>query len=155
MNGTSVDANLTSALGYSAVGDNQHTSPDLSGPYPLTTSASTDSHDAPISVTSLRPTALDKIQNFLLRGERRQAYHYALDERLWAHAMIIASSIDKDAWKEVVNEFLRSELGVKNDSSRAPSYKRGNDSSVPIVNGREGLRVAYSLYSGQGAAAGE
>lgn len=58
--------------------------------------------------------------------------------------MVIASSIDKDAWKEVVNEFLRTELASGN-----------NDNHKPTTDGREWLRVAYSLFSGQGAAAGK
>ncbi|KAI6109788.1 Sec23-binding domain of Sec16-domain-containing protein [Pisolithus sp. B1] len=104
-----------------------------------------------ISVTATRPSALDKIQEFLVRGERRQAYHYALDEKLWAHAMVISSSIDKEAWKEVVGEFLKAELGV-HDPQHA-LVTRGNDSVPPRTNGRECLRVVYSLFSGQGPAA--
>ncbi|PFH54340.1 hypothetical protein AMATHDRAFT_44853 [Amanita thiersii Skay4041] len=109
--------------------------------------------DSVISTNILRSSSLDKIQEFLLRGERRQAYHYALDEKLWAHAMIIASSVDKEAWKEVVAEFLKAELGVKEESSLlgAPNSK-GRDPTLS-TNGREGLRVAYSLFSGQGSAA--
>ncbi|KAI6109003.1 Sec23-binding domain of Sec16-domain-containing protein [Pisolithus croceorrhizus] len=97
-----------------------------------------------ISVTATRPSALDKIQEFL-------AYHYALDEKLWAHAMVISSSIDKEAWKEVVGEFLKAELGV-HDPQHA-LVTRGNDSVPPRTNGRECLRVVYSLFSGQGPAA--
>lgn len=103
-------------------------------------------------MTTLRATSLDKIEEFLLRGERRQAYHYALDERLWAHAMVIASSINKDAWKEVVSEFISSELGAKVDNSFALPGRPGGQTSSG--NGREGLRVAYSLFSGQGPTAG-
>lgn len=114
-----------------------------------------DLNESPISVTALRPSALVKIQEFLLRGERRQAYHFALDEKLWAHAMIIASSIDKEAWKEVINEFLRSELGPTSDSSRLPAFPRNSEAASMSMNGREWLRVAYSLFSGQGPAAGE
>lgn len=101
--------------------------------------------DAPISVVSLHPSTLDKIQEFLRKGERRAAYNLALDEKLWAHAMVIASSVDKDAWQEVVNEFLKGELGVKgsDDLSAHPS----------VSNGYESLRVAYRLYSGQGPSA--
>lgn len=110
------------------------------------------SDTTPISVTTLRATSLDKIEEFLLRGERRQAYHYALDERLWAHAMVIASSINKDAWKEVVSEFISSELGAKVDNSFALPGRPGGQTSSG--NGREGLRVAYSLFSGQGPTAG-
>lgn len=99
--------------------------------------------EIPISVITLKPSSLDKIQGFLLRGERHEAYQYALDEKLWAHAMVIASSIDKEAWKEVVNDFLNNELRPKDLAS-------GTDKAT---NGRECLRVAYSLFSGQGAAA--
>jgi hypothetical protein len=109
--------------------------------------SSTDAYDAPIAVSTLHPSALDKIQDFLLRGDRRKAYHFALDRKLWAHAMIIASSIDKDAWKEVATEFVKTELGVRQGLT--------SKSTPDISNvGRAPLRVAYSLYSGQGAAAG-
>lgn len=107
--------------------------------------------DAPVVTYKIKPSALDKIQEFLLQGERRQAYHYALDERMWAHAMLISSSLDKEAWKEVVNEFIRAELGVRTDQKKPAPH--GGDPSV--ANGREPLRVAYSLFAGQGAAAGE
>ena len=110
------------------------------------TSGSLASNEAPISVTALKPSALEKIQEFLIRGERRQAYHYALDEKLWAHAMVIASSIDRDSWQEAVKEFIRVELGSKG----AQDDKIRSDDS----NSRESLRVAYSLFAGQGAASG-
>ncbi|KAJ6630820.1 Sec23-binding domain of Sec16-domain-containing protein [Mycena sp. CBHHK59/15] len=139
-NGSSIDPPGTSpALGFSSIADIQRPlgdSPTIS--YPAIPTS--DSNELPIATSILRPSALDKIQEFLVRGERRQAYHYALDERLWAHAMVIASSIDRDAWKETVNEFLRTELGANDNHIATPT------------NGREGLRVAYSLYSGQGSA---
>lgn len=99
-----------------------------------------DTKETPLSVTTLKPSSLNKIQEFLLLGERRKAYHYALDEHLWAHAMVIASSIDKESWKDVVQDFLKTELGNK---------------ELDSVTGREGLRMAYSLFSGQGAASGK
>lgn len=118
-------------------------------------SLGSDSGESPIASSTLRPSTLTKIQEFLLRGERRQAYHIALDEKLWAHAMVIASSIDKDAWKEVVNEFIHSELGVKDDGHRATIRAKPNEPPAPLTNGREWLKVAYSLFSGQGPAAGK
>jgi len=113
------------------------------------------SNEAPISVTTLKPSALEKIQEFLIRGERRQACHYALDEKLWAHAMVIASSIDRDAWQEVAKEFIRAELGSKDvkDSGTRPNDPRRDSLPTP-TDGRESLRVAYSLFAGQGAASG-
>jgi COPII coat assembly protein SEC16 len=97
------------------------------------------SNETPLATYQTRPSSLDKIQDFLIRGERKKACHYAADEKLWAHAMVIASSVDKETWKEVVNDFVRSELGAREEKS----------------NGREALRVAYSLFAGQGAAAGK
>ena len=103
-----------------------------------------------LSVQTIRSSTLDKIQDLLARGERTAAYRYALDERLWAHAMIIASSIDKDAWKEVVNDFIRSEL----TSQVSVDGTGPNQRDVTPGTGREPLKVAYGLYSGQGAGSG-
>jgi len=113
-------------------------------------------NEAPVSVTTLKPSALEKIQEFLIRGERKQACHYALDEKLWAHAMVIARSTDRDAWQEVVKEFIRAELGPKEvrDDKPKPSDPRRGPLPTATSNGRESLRVAYSLFAGQGAASG-
>ncbi|KAF8495614.1 Sec23-binding domain of Sec16-domain-containing protein [Gautieria morchelliformis] len=115
------------------------------------TSSYAPPNEQSLAVYHLRSSTLDRIQEFLLRGERRQAYHYALDEKLWAHAMLIASSVDTQAWKEAVNEFLRSELAV-NLPGRAITGSN-SEGTVMQTNGRESLRVAYSLFAGQGAAA--
>jgi COPII coat assembly protein SEC16 len=108
-----------------------------------------DPHDRVVSAQTVRSSALDKIQDLLARGDRKAAYCYASDEGLWAHAMIIASSIDKEAWKEVVNDFIRSEL---NSQVLANGTGPGHRDSSALATGREPLKVAYSLYSGQGAA---
>lgn len=125
------------SLGFPRVGDSHPSLPTLN-------------HDAsgesPITVNTLRASNLDRIQDLLVRGERRAAFQYAADEKLWAHAMVIASSIDKDSWKEVVSEFVRAEL------TNTPSIS-GNP-KLPALEGREPLKVAYSLFAGQGAAAG-
>ncbi|KAL8278678.1 hypothetical protein RQP46_008970 [Phenoliferia psychrophenolica] len=93
--------------------------------------------DAPFTTYAVTPSNLDKITDFLLRGERRKAVKYALDHKLWAHAFVISSCVDTDCWKDVVAEFLRSELAPPVDGT--------------TTNGREGLRVAYSMFAGLGA----
>ncbi|KAH9063420.1 Sec23-binding domain of Sec16-domain-containing protein [Lactarius vividus] len=108
-----------------------------------------ESHDRVLSVHTVRSLALDKIQDLLAQGERTAAYRYALDEHLWAHAMVIASSVDKEAWKEVVNDFIRSELSSQVPANGTGSHQR---EALPPGTGREPLKVAYGLYSGQGAA---
>ncbi|TFK54858.1 hypothetical protein OE88DRAFT_1732154 [Heliocybe sulcata] len=119
---------------------------DLSLGYPGLASSNAD--EIPLASYVVTPSSLNKIQDFLLRGERRKACHYALDHKLWAHAMLIASSVDKEAWKEVVHEFLRTELGYKADSSQGSSPVNGKAADP----GRTSLRVAYSLFAGEGAA---
>lgn len=136
--GASLDVNGIPSQSYSSLMPDAHrvipeSSSQSNGP--ISTSNETISPTHKISV-------INRIEDFLLRGERYQAYQYALDEKLWPHAMIIASSIDKESWKAVVNQFLRDELG----DSR-------NIDSLPFASSRENLRVAYSLFSGQGAAA--
>jgi hypothetical protein len=114
-----------------------------------------NSFEAPISVTTLTSSALNKIEELLVRGERRKAYTYALDQKLWAHAMVIASSIDKEAWKEVVNDFIHTELASQDDPPHSAAKIPGGNPLKQAPTRREGLRAAYSLFSGQGAAAGQ
>ncbi|KZT67726.1 hypothetical protein DAEQUDRAFT_712916 [Daedalea quercina L-15889] len=120
-------------------------SPSLAAASPYISLAATqNSTDAIIATHTLQSSHLDKIQEFLLQGERRAASHYASDQKLWAHAMVIASSIDKEAWKEVVTEFVRTELASR---PQAPGAQ-----AKAATDGREALRVAYSLFAGHGSA---
>ncbi|KAI0709341.1 Sec23-binding domain of Sec16-domain-containing protein [Earliella scabrosa] len=111
----------------------------LSSNYSLS-SAIPNTQDQTISKTVVRSSQLDKIQDLLAQGDRRGACHYAADEKLWQHALLIASSIDKECWKEVVTEWIRAELVTDSTSAQGD-----------VTNGREALRVAYSLFGGNGA----
>lgn len=104
----------------------------------------TDSTEQTMAVHYAKNSSLDRIREFLIRGEKLRAYHFAMDEKLWAHAMLIANSVDSQSFKEVANEFIHSELGVKH-------ILHANSEQTPQVNGKESLRVAYSLLSGHGA----
>jgi hypothetical protein len=119
--------------------------------FPNFSATPSTSTDAPIATYTVRASALEKLSDFLVRGDRKKAYHFALDEKLWAHAMVIASSIDKEAWKEVVKEFVRTELGNPTSTSALSSGDEHGKSS----NGREPLRVAYNFFAGHGAGARE
>ena len=113
----------------------------LSGSYGALSSALPNLQDQTVATVVVRSSQLDKLQDLLARGDRRAACHYAADEKLWAHALLIASGIDKECWKEVVTEWIRAEL--------VTDPNQGGGSSL-----REPLRVAYSLFGGNGAAAG-
>ncbi|SAM82087.1 related to SEC16-COPII vesicle coat protein required for ER transport vesicle budding [Ustilago bromivora] len=91
-----------------------------------------------ITSHELRSDFLQKVQTMLLRGERRQAVEYAVAQKMWAHAMTIASCVDKECWKEVVSEFIEQEV-VAAEASLS-SQGQGD---------LQGLKVAYNVFSGQ------
>ncbi|EST05451.1 Sec16, central conserved domain protein [Kalmanozyma brasiliensis GHG001] len=91
-----------------------------------------------ITSHELRTGFLQKLQVMLLRGERREAVDYAVSTKMWAHAMTIASCLDKDCWKQVVSDFIEQEVGA------------GEASLVGQGQGDlQGLKVAYNVFSGQ------
>lgn len=90
--------------------------------------------EAPITTIELRASDLDQIQQMLLLGQRHEAVRYATSKRLWSHAFILASSIDKTNWQNVVQQFVEAEMSGQSD--------------------RSSLRLAYGLFAGKGGAAG-
>ncbi|KAL4803292.1 Sec23-binding domain of Sec16-domain-containing protein [Aspergillus unguis] len=101
---------------------------------------------------------LDSIRDSLLLGEREKAVWSAADNRLWGHAMIIASTLDKSIWKQVVQEFVRRE--VRSSSGNAESlaalyeifagnFEESIDELVP-PSARAGLQMV-SKVDGQGS----
>ena len=86
-------AALVPSLVSSAEGAESLTTPATLGFSVPTRDKVANPNDPAIAVHTLKASHLDKIQKLLLRGERRAAYQYAADEKLWAHAMVIASSI--------------------------------------------------------------
>ncbi|KAH8913773.1 hypothetical protein BT69DRAFT_1344126 [Atractiella rhizophila] len=101
---------------------------------PNTPSFNTQS-SSPVATYTVLPSHIEKIHSILLCGEKKKALKYTIDRKLWAHAFVIASAVDQEAWKEVAQEFIKHELGAGPGGS----------------NGKESLRVAYSLFAGAGA----
>lgn len=71
------------------------------------------------------PEAMEALRKILLRGEREAAVWHAVDQRLWAHAMLLASTLDPKIWKQVVQEFVRQEVKTfgRNTESLASLYQ--------------------------------
>ncbi|KAI8083014.1 Sec23-binding domain of Sec16-domain-containing protein, partial [Halteromyces radiatus] len=92
----------------------------------------------------LSEITLDKLQDYLARGDRRGAVAYAMQQDLWSHALIISSCVDRELWQAVVRGFSQRELAVTANSKqeRIHHHMEGN---------RQGLRVLYALFSGMGA----
>jgi hypothetical protein len=66
------------------------------------------------------PAAVNVLRNHLYQGEREKAVWHAADQRLWAHALLIASTLNnKDLWKQVVQEFVRKEIRKIGDNTEA------------------------------------
>lgn len=77
----------------------------------------------------LDTSAIETIRKNLLQGDREKAVWDAVDAGLWAHAMLIASTLDKQIWKQVVQEFVRQEV-------------------KPVGMNTESLAALYEIFAG-------
>ena len=101
------------------------------------------------------PVAVDTLRKTLLRGDREKAMWHAVDSRLWAHALLIASTLDRSKWREVVQEFVRREVKIigANTESLAALYEvfAGNlDESIDELvppSARAGLQMVSRIDS--------
>lgn len=105
--------------------------------------------DVPSQPDAFNPQLVDSLRNDLVIGDRQKAVWAAVDSRLWGHAMVIASTLDKSVWKQVVQEFVRREVRstTGNTESLAALYEifAGNieesiDELVP-PSARAGLQM--------------
>ncbi|KAJ5376510.1 hypothetical protein N7509_013396 [Penicillium cosmopolitanum] len=112
----------------------------------------------PLQSDSVDPRWMEDLRNDLFLGEREKAVWGAVDRRLWGHAMIVASTMDKSVWKQVVQEFVRREIKstAANSESLSALYEifAGNveesiDELVP-PSARAGHHL-ISKADGQGA----
>ncbi|PGH00663.1 hypothetical protein GX51_05649 [Blastomyces parvus] len=96
---------------------------------------------------------METIRRYLLAGEREKAVWEAVDRRLWGHAMLISSTLDKSVWKQVMQEFIRREVKAvgNNTESMATLYEifAGNleesvDELVP-PSARAGLQMVSKI----------
>ncbi|ODM20314.1 hypothetical protein SI65_03367 [Aspergillus cristatus] len=114
--------------------------------------------NAPSQPDAIDSRSIDTLRDNLILGEREKAVWDAVDNRLWGHAMIIASTMEKSVWKQVVQEFVRREVRsmTSNAESLAAAYEifAGNfeecvDELVP-PSARAGLQMV-STVDGQGS----
>lgn len=71
------------------------------------------------------PEAIEALRKILLQGEQEKAVWYAADQRLWAHSLILASTLHPDIWRQAVQEFIRLEIRTtgQNTESLASFYQ--------------------------------
>lgn len=101
------------------------------------------------------PIAVEKLRATLLKGKRTDAVWQAVDNRLWSHALLLASTLDKTVWKQVVAEFVKQEvktIGASSDSLCAfyevlgGNVEESIDQLVP-PSARAGLRMVSKVDS--------
>ncbi|KAI8048772.1 Sec23-binding domain of Sec16-domain-containing protein [Gilbertella persicaria] len=95
---------------------------------------------------NLSDQILAKMEYLLVAGNRRDAVDYAVQEDLWAHALIISSCVDKQLWQQVIQQFVDREMNAAPD-------QRLNRVFHNIAGNNQALRVMYRLFSGAGASA--
>ena len=97
----------------------------------------------------VKPEAIENLRKLLLHGEREKAVWHAVDNRLWAHAMLLASTLEKSVWKQVSQEFVRQEVKTFGDNTEslaalyqifAGNWDESMDELVP-PSARAGLQM--------------
>ena len=76
---------------------------------------------ASLKVESMDPMAMQTIRKYLLRGARQEAVWYAVDKRLWSHAILIATTLNRDVWRQVVQEFVKHEVKPAGENTESLS----------------------------------
>jgi hypothetical protein len=82
------------------------------------------SNSTSVQAEAVDSDLLQSIKKDLLVGDREKAVWQAVDGRLWGHAMIMSSALDKTLWKQVVQEFVKREVrsAGENTESLAALY---------------------------------
>ncbi|KAI9828001.1 MAG: hypothetical protein M1819_006844 [Sarea resinae] len=106
----------------------------------------------------LNHSSVESLRRDLLKGDREKAIWNAVDKRLWAHALLISSSVSKDIWKQVVQEFVRQEVRSLGENSQplaalyeifAGNWEESIDELVP-PSARAGFQM-ISKAAGSGS----
>ncbi|KAJ4302141.1 vesicle coat component [Collariella sp. IMI 366227] len=98
---------------------------------------------------AVSPATVDQIRHHLLSGDSEKAVWAAVDQRLWAHALLLSHALDPDLYKQVAQEFVKKEVnfpGHNNESLAAlygvlsGNHEESVDELVP-VHARAGLQL--------------
>lgn len=87
---------------------------------------------------------LDQLEAYLNKGDREGACQFANDHDMWAHSLVIASSVDGDLFKKTVTQFIQREL-----------FSAETELAPQVPGDKKALRMLYSVFNGAGADAGK
>ena len=110
---------------------------------------------ASITSKAVDPMALEVLRKHLLKGDRQAAVWHAVDHRLWSHALLVSSTLPRDLWRQVVQEFVKQEVkgAGSNTESLSALYEifGGNlDESIDQLvppSARAGLQMVSKIDS--------
>ncbi|OQO00017.1 hypothetical protein B0A48_14220 [Cryoendolithus antarcticus] len=114
---------------------------------------------ATVQPDPIDPQTLAQLRQALFEGQRERAVWLAEEKKLWGHAMLIASTMGPDVWKQIVGSFVRSQVkSVGSDArSLAALYQVFAGSADDVVDelvppsARAGFRM---ISKSDGVAAG-
>jgi hypothetical protein len=123
-----------------------------------------DSHPEPANVLltelagNILPDASSAVElgvlcSFLKTGEAEKAVWHAVDQRLWGPAFLISSTLSKDIWKQVIQEFVRKEVRDKALAALFQVFAGNWDESIDelvSVSARAGFQMVNTSTGPQG-----
>ena len=79
---------------------------------------------SPLASSGLQPDGVDKqvlfqLRQALLEGQRERAVWLAEEKKLWGHAMLVASTMGPETWKQIVRAFVRSQVKTVGSDARS------------------------------------
>lgn len=111
----------------SSKGDGEGDLLDQSGGFPICKNSESKSVNDPQS-------SLVTLQSYLLQGNQEEAIKFAIENELWAHALLISSSLNPAALQGVVNRFAYSQLADCSPLQTLYVSKCGQCSSLFVQN---------------------
>lgn len=64
-------------------------------------------------------TVIFQLRQALLEGQRERAVWLAEEKKLWGHAMLIASTMGPETWKQIIQSFVRSQVKTVGSDARS------------------------------------
>lgn len=74
------------------------------------TAAQTTADPTALATYNLTNDFLRSMRDLLMQGDRQGAIRKAVDQKMWGHALLIASSVSPVVWRETAGQFIRYEL---------------------------------------------
>lgn len=111
--------------------------------------------DAPTTILPDAASVVEvgELRSLLKQGEAEKAVWHAVDQRLWGPAFLISSTLSKDVWKQVIQEFVRKEVRDKALAALFQVFAGNWDESIDelvSVSARAGFQMVNTTAGTNG-----